>query len=452
VEVKPLDLKTAKIEASRCYYCYDAPCIKACPTEIDIPSFIRKISNQNVKGAALDILGANIMGGTCARVCPVETLCQQACVREKSEAKPVQIGLLQKFATDEYFKRYPTAPTDEPEFKRAKSHGKKVAIVGAGPAGLACAHRLAMLGYEATLFEAREKSGGLNEYGLAPYKMTGDFAQQEIEFILSVGGIKIENNKRLGRDFTLTELQKKYSAVFLAIGLGGTKVLGIPGETLGGVSNAVDMIEKIRQSHALDHEQNHGALGALSKIPVPSHVVVIGGGNTAIDIAIQMKKLGSEFVTLAYRRGRAEMGATSVEIDLAQKNGVLILNWLRPVKIEGAAGAAESIQFETTENRGAELAGTGQFINLKAGAIFKAIGQTLASDFVMGEGQKFKTNHGKIVVAQNFETSVLGVFAGGDAVEPGLDLTVTAVQQGKLAALAIHQKLEGNNLEGNNNG
>ncbi|MEK6577736.1 MAG: NAD(P)-binding protein, partial [Bdellovibrionota bacterium] len=192
----PLSAKKAEIESSRCYYCYDAPCIQACPTQIDIPSFIRKISNGNTRGAAIEILSANIMGGTCARACPVETLCQQACVREKAEQKPVLIGQLQRFATDEFFK------TGENPFKREKANGMKVAVVGAGPAGMSCAHRLATLGYEITIYEAKPKSGGLNEYGLAPYKVTDNFVQREIDFILSVGGIRVEHRKKLGKEIT----------------------------------------------------------------------------------------------------------------------------------------------------------------------------------------------------------------------------------------------------------
>ncbi|MBL7671367.1 MAG: NAD(P)-dependent oxidoreductase [Bdellovibrionaceae bacterium] len=432
----PLDLKTAQIEASRCYYCYDAPCIQACPTEIDIPSFIRKISNQNVKGAAVDILSANIMGATCARVCPVEILCQRACVREKSEAKPVQIGQLQRFATDEYFRKDVLKSSQEPAFVRAKSTGKQVAVVGAGPAGLSCAHRLALFGHEVMVYEAREKSGGLNEYGLAPYKMTHGIAQKEIDFILSVGGIKIENNRKLGKDILLSDLQKQFSAVFLGLGLGGTNELNIPGEELIGVLSAVDMIATIRQTKELSKM-------AISKMGIPSEVVVIGGGNTAIDISIQMKKLGAQIVNLVYRRGPGEMGATQHEIELAQKNGVRILNWLKPVKIEGNAGTVRSIQFEYTENREGKILGTGKFLNLKADAIYKAIGQRLALDFLKTEGLNLKLHRQKISVDKNFETSVPGVYAGGDAIEAGQDLTVTAVQQGKLAALAIHQRLEG---------
>lgn len=414
----PLDLKRAQIEASRCYYCYDAPCITACPTGIDIPSFIRKISNKNIKGAALDILSANIMGGTCSRACPVETLCQEACVREKSEAKPVLIGELQRYATDEYFK------TKEQPFKRAPSTGKKVAVVGAGPAGLSCAHKLATLGHDVVVYEAKEKAGGLNEYGLAPYKMTNNFAQKEIEFILSVGGIKIETGKTVGKDISLSELQKNYSAVFLGTGLNGVNSLNIPGEELPHVLDAVRFIAKIRQTKD------------LSKIPVGQNVVVIGGGNTAVDIAIQMKKLGAEFVTLVYRRGTQAMGATVHEQELAQLNGVLIKTWMKPTKID-----SNEIEFEYTESTDGKFKGTGKFIKIKADQIFKAIGQTLTPEYLSNEGKTIDVISAKIGVNENFETSVPGIFAGGDVTGIGEDLTVTAVQQGKLAALAIHKKL-----------
>jgi glutamate synthase (NADPH/NADH) small chain len=414
----------AKVAASRCYYCYDAPCIEACPTGIDIPSFIRKISNGNVRGAATDILGANVMGGTCARACPVETLCQAACVREHQEGKPVEIGRLQRYATDEFL------ATGEQPFVRAPSNGMKVAVVGAGPAGLSCAHRLATLGYDVTVFEARKKSGGLNEYGLAPYKLADDFAQKEVDFILSIGGIRIEHGKALGRDFSVQDLQKKYAAVFLGIGLGDVNGMGTPGEELQGVHDAAAFIAEIRQAKD------------LSKIPVGRHVVVIGGGNTAVDIAIQMKRLGAEFVTLVYRRGVEQMGATHHEQDLAQKNGVLIKTWAKPVQILGRDGAAQSMEFEYTElDPSGRLVGTGRKFVLPADQVFKAIGQTLRiGDMNPGPGAP-ATDKGKILVREGFETTVPGVFAGGDCVGPGEDLTVTAVQQGKLAALAIHEKL-----------
>ncbi|MDZ4660446.1 MAG: NAD(P)-dependent oxidoreductase [Pseudomonadota bacterium] len=400
------DVKKAMREANRCYYCYDAPCITACPTGIDIPSFIRKISNGNNRGAALDILSANIMGGTCARACPVETLCEAACVREKSEKEPVTIGQLQKYAVDEFLK------TDEKPFRQAKPNGLKVAVIGAGPAGLSCAHQLSLLGYDVSVFEAQEKPGGLNEYGLAPYKLTNNFAQKEIEFILSVGGIKIENNKKLGRDFTLTELKAKYSAVFLGIGLTNVNSLGIPGEDLPSVIDAVTFIAKIRQTKD------------LQKIPVTQNIVVIGGGNTAVDIAIEMKKLGADNVTIVYRRGLENMSATHHEIELAKKNGVLIKTNGVPKKI-----TKDGVEFET--------------FTLRAEQIFKAIGQKLNLEVLGSEAQLIENKQGKVLVNSDFETSLKNVFAGGDCTGIGEDLTVTAVQQGKLAALGIHKKLKG---------
>src|SRR5215831_3838441 len=208
----PLARAEALVDASRCYFCHDAPCIEACPTGIDIPGFIRKIATDNVKGAAVTILSENIMGGACARVCPVEVLCEAACVREAQESKPVQIGALQRYATDWLFEH------DVQPFSRAPSSGKRVAVVGAGPAGLACAHRLSMLGHDITIYESRPKAGGLNEYGIAAYKVPNDFAQHEIAFILSLGGIRIEHGKRLGRDVSLAGLRRDFDAVFLGVG------------------------------------------------------------------------------------------------------------------------------------------------------------------------------------------------------------------------------------------
>ncbi len=410
----PLGKTDAEVESSRCYYCYDAPCIRSCPSEIDIPSFIRKIGNGNVRGAAKDILDANILGGTCARVCPVETLCQEACVRDKVDGVPVAIGQLQRYATDEYFK------SGEQHFTREPSNGKKVAVIGAGPAGLSAAHLLSRFGYEVVIFEAKAKAGGLNEYGIAPYKLTDDFAQREVEFVLSLGGIRIEYGKSLGREITLEGLKKDYDSVFLGVGLGGNNALGVSGENLPGVQDATKKIEEIRQAKD------------LAKVAVGRDVIVIGGGNTAVDIAVQMKRLGAEFVTLVYRRGTAEMGATGHEQEIAQNNGVLLKTWAMPKEIRGTAAGVTEMEFEYTElNSAGKLVGTGKTFVLKADQVFKAIGQKL----VPPAGLALES--GKLKVDENFQTTLPGVYAGGDCVAIGEDLTVTSVQHGKLAARAI---------------
>lgn len=424
----PLDRKKALIESSRCYFCHDAPCVEACPTSIDIPNFIRMINTGNTLGAAQEILDANILGGMCARVCPTEILCEDKCVRNTSEDKPVNIGMLQRFAVDHLLE------SNHRPFSRQKPTGKRVAIVGGGPAGLSCAHALAVQGHDVTIFEAKPKLGGLNEYGIAAYKTVNDFAQKEVQFILSIGGISVKTGQALGRDVTLDQLRKDFDAVFLGFGLAGVNALGLEGEDkLAGVEDAVAYIANLRQT------------ADKSKLKVGRKVVVIGGGNTAIDISVQTKRLGAEDVTLVYRRGSEQMSATWHEQEFAQVNGVKLKHWARPVRLIGHNGAVREVEFERTalDNRG-QLMGTGETFSILCDQVFKAIGQTLVKDPVNGKARETLDLHGgKIAVNAERKTSLDNVWAGGDCIASGIDLTVQSVEDGKVAARSIDRYLSG---------
>ena len=420
----PLGRHEALVEADRCYFCYDAPCVKACPTTIDIPLFIRQILTDNPIGSAETILSQNILGGMCARVCPTETLCEEACVREEAEGKPVKIGLLQRYATDTLMDEKGEQP-----FARAASTGKRVAVVGGGPAGLAAAHRLAMHGHDVVIYDAREKAGGLNEYGIAAYKAPDDFAQAEVDFVLSIGGITVEHGKALGRDITLGELRQSYDAVFLGMGLAGVNALALEGESLPGVEDAVDYIADLRQAEDL---------GAL---PVGGRVVVIGGGMTAVDVAVQSKRLGAREVTMVYRRGPEKMGASLYEQELAQKSGVVLRFHARPQRLVVTDGRVAGIVFEETADRDGRLVGTGATFELPADMVFKAIGQTLVPGVLNGAAETIAVVGGKIGVDDERRTSLGGVWAGGDCAATGEDLTVAAVADGRIAAESIHRAL-----------
>ncbi len=414
----PLTGHEASVESDRCYFCYEAPCQKACPTSIDIPLFIRQIAAGNRAGSAKTIFDANILGGMCARVCPTETLCEEACVREAAEGKPVRIGLLQRYATDALIE------SGRSPYTRAAPTGKRVAIVGGGPAGLACAHALAVAGMDVTIFEARAKPGGLNEYGIAAYKTVDDFAAKEAAFVLSVGGIETQYGVALGEHVKLDELKRDYDAVFLAMGLGATNKLGLPGESeLENVVDAVDYIAALRQA------------GDLTALPVGRRVVVIGGGMTAIDIAVQSKKLGAQSVTIVYRRSSTQMKASRFERELAQTHGVVIRSWARPVAIEGHAGVFSGVLFEDTHEHEGVLAPAGSVFRIEADMLFTAIGQRGRPEVLDGAG--LELNGGRIVVDGERRTNVPGVWAGGDCVLGGEDLTVSAVEDGKRAARSI---------------
>nr|WP_321508910.1 NAD(P)-dependent oxidoreductase [uncultured Celeribacter sp.] len=412
-----LDDHEALVAADRCYFCHDAPCMTACPTSIDVPLFIRQILTGTPEAAAKTILDQNILGGMCARVCPTETLCEEVCVREVAEGKPVEIGRLQRYATDRLM-----AQNIHP-FTRAEPTGKRIAVVGAGPAGLAAAHRLAMKGHDIVVYDARDKRGGLNEYGIASYKAPDGFAQKEVDWLTHIGGITFEHGKALGAGLTLDGLKAEYDALFLAIGLAGVNALRADGEDKSGVRDAVDFISELRQAED------------LSKLPIGRNVVVIGGGMTAVDAAVQAKLLGAQNVSMVYRRGRARMSASDYEQDLATSKGVQIFYNAAPVGVYGNGSVAE-VEFEYTTEEDGTLKGTGETFRLPADQVFKAIGQTLD-----GAPEGLTIEGGKIAVSATGRTSVEGVWAGGDCASGGEDLTVTAVAEGRDAAEDIHAKL-----------
>lgn len=422
----PLDHHEALVESDRCYFCYDAPCMQACPTSIDIPMFIRQISTGNPIGSAKTIFDQNILGGMCARVCPTETLCEEVCVREVAEGKPVQIGRLQRYATDVAMEQ------GRQFYQRAAKTGKKVAVVGAGPAGLAAAHRLARHGHDVTIFEAKPKSGGLNEYGIAAYKSTDDFAQAEVDYVTAIGGIEIEHGKALGRDVHLAELTAGYDAVFLGMGMAGVNALRADGEDAKGVRDAVDFIAELRQAND------------LSKLAVGRRVVVIGGGMTAVDAAVQSKLLGAEEVTIAYRRGQDDMNASEFEQDLATANGVVIRHWVQPKRVISDKGKVSGVELEYTTMKGDRLTGTGEHFVVAADQVLRAIGQQFVPAALNGSGPAIELDAGRIKVDAEGRTSLAKVWAGGDCVRAGEDLTVAAVAAGRDAAENIHRALTSN--------
>ncbi len=410
---EPLNGHEALVAADRCYFCHDAPCQDACPTDIDIPLFIRQISTGTPEAAARTILSQNILGGMCARVCPTETLCEEVCVRETAEGKPVKIGQLQRFATDTLMQ------AGAQPFARAGDSGKSVAVIGAGPAGLSAAHRLAMHGHAVTIYDARSKAGGLNEFGIASYKSVDGFAAREVDWLLGIGGIEVKLGQALGNGLNLDALSKKHDAVFLGLGLAAVNALGNDGEALDNVIDAVDFISDLRQS------------GDVSTLNVGRNVVVIGGGMTAVDAAIQSKLLGAESVTLAYRRGRDRMAASQFEQDLAASKGVHIITNATPVAFHGDGvgnGSVVEVEFSYTD-------GSGDNFRLPADQAMKAIGQRL------GDAMGLDIDGGKIKVDDAGRTSRAGVWAGGDCASGGDDLTVTAVAEGRDTAEDIHATL-----------
>lgn len=410
----------ALVEAERCLYCWDAPCRQACPTGIDVPGFIRRIADDNLRGAARTILSANPFGGTCARACPTEVLCEEVCVRNVQQGKPVEIGRLQRYATDAVMSQPVTAL-----FTRAPASGRRIAVVGAGPAGLTCAFELARRGHEVVVHDARPLPGGLNEYGLAAYKMAGDFAQAEAAWLLGIGGVQWRPGWQLETAAQLAELRAAFDAVYVAPGLAGTRRLGIDGELLHGVHDAVDFIAALRQ--AKDGE-------ALARLPMGRRVVVIGGGMTAVDIAVQSRLLGADEVQMVYRRGPEQMGASQAEREWAQKNGVVIHFGLAPLAIDGHGGHVAAVRF--TPHPAQPGAPETRF---DADLVFKAIGQKLDEAAFAGSGLTLLD--GRIVTDANGHTGVPRLYAGGDCRAGGRDLTVEAVEDGKRAAAAMHQEL-----------
>jgi dihydropyrimidine dehydrogenase (NAD+) subunit PreT len=418
----PLSRNEAAVESARCLMCYDAPCTHACPTHIDIPRFIKKISTHNLLGSARTILESNLLGATCARVCPVQELCEGACVLG-SEHKPIAIGRLQRYAMDYAYR------SSAPLFQPAKPTGKKVAVIGAGPAGLSCAGELAKRGHSVTLFEKRDLAGGLSTYGIIGLREPVEIALAEVDVLIRLG-MKLETGKELGANLSLSDLQSNFAAVFLSVGLGTTNALGIPGE-----EHILDGLEYIEKSKMDQH-----------KLAVGRNVLVIGAGNTAIDCATIARRLGAELVTMVYRRTENEMTAYHHEYEFIKNEGVRFSFLTQPIRVHSSNGSVHSLECIRISLGSLDASGRpapepkpGSEFHLPADQIVKATGQEKPS---LASLLKLKTEKGFLQVSQNFETSLSGVYAGGDCIRArGAASTVMAVQDGKLAARAIHERL-----------
>lgn len=415
----------AVVEANRCLFCYDAPCMKSCPTSIDVPMFIRQITTQNIKGSAKTIFDSNILGAGCSRVCPVEKLCEGACVYNLMDEKPIQIARLQRYSTEKAISEAWQL------YERTPSVNRRVAVIGAGPAGLSCAHSLAKQGVEVVIYEKEQKGGGLMTYGIAGYKVTPEFCEAEVDFITSIGGISIEYGQELGRDVFLNELQHNFDAVFLGIGVGLARPLSIEGENLLGVENALEFIYNIRTQ-------------SLSDVAVGDKVAVVGLGMTAIDAATQAKRLGASEVTIVYRRTEAEKPCTDAEVDIARLDGVQFVFLAAPKEIKGIDGKVNALICEKmtlgepdASGRRAPIA-TGETFSLDVDMVIKAAGQMPFERLVSNAHLAHK--YGKIVVSEDGSTNLKGIFAGGDAVNGGKEV-VDAVQAGKVGAAGILQFL-----------
>lgn len=411
----------ALVEANRCLFCYDAPCTKSCPTGINVPKFIKQITTEDIKGSARTIFTSNIMGAGCSKVCPVEKLCEGACVYNLMNEEAIPIAKLQRYSTEAAMNK------GWQLFERKPGTGKKVAVIGAGPAGLSCAHMLSRQGVDVTIFEKESKGGGLMTYGIAAYKVTPQFCADEVDYITGIGGISIQYNQELGKHITLEALKNKYDAVYIGIGVGLARQLEIPGEQLQGVEDAISFIYQLR-----NNEYHKTAIG--------NKVAVIGMGMTAIDAATQAVRLGASEVTMVYRRTEAEKPCTNVELDIAKLDGCKIIWLAAPKEIIGVDGKATQLVCSIMKLGVPDASGrrspvdTGETFTLEVDMIIKAAGQMpfekLAAD------NHLDNQHGKLLVTDKAISNIPGVFAGGDCVNGGKEV-VDAVQAGKDGALAI---------------
>jgi glutamate synthase (NADPH/NADH) small chain len=421
-QLPPLSPNAAAVEADRCLYCFDAPCTHACPTHIDIPRFIKKIASQNLRGSAETIFASNLLGATCARVCPVQELCEGACVLG-ADHKPIAIGRLQRYAMD-YARDhgcYPKASTTP--------SGRKIAVIGAGPAGLSCAGELARLGHAVTIFEKRAKPGGLSTYGIIALREPAEIALEEARMIEGLG-VKIETGVEFGKNRSLAELQRQFESVVLSVGLGRTPALGIEGEEA--IDDGLEFIE--------------GSKTDAATLKVGRNVIVIGAGNTAVDCATIANRLGAERVTMVYRRTDREMTCYEHEYDFARKEGIEFRFLAQPSRVVLEGGKPIGLECRRVElgapdasGRPSPVAVQGSEFVLAADQIVKAVGQEKPS-LVSLLGLENKK--GFIAVDGSFLTSVPGVYAIGDCIRAtGAASTVMAVEDGKLAALAIHAQV-----------
>ena len=423
----PLTQSQALEQGSRCLFCHDAPCIKACPTGIDVPQFIRQILTGNLRGSARTILDANILGHSCARVCPTSVLCEGACVLNEQGKKPVEIGKLQRYAVD------PIIAEGKQLFKAGVPNGYRVALIGAGPASLSCAFELRRRGYETAVFDANPKPGGLDTYGIAAYKMRADDVVKEIDMIRALG-VEIKSGAAVGKDITLSDLERDYDAIFIGIGLGETDDLQIPGEDLPGCRDAISFIEETKNKR-------------FDQVQVAKRVAVIGGGNTAIDVVTAARRLGAEEVYMVYRRSPQEMSAFDYEYELARQDSVTFVWQALPQRVLGN-GRVEALECLRTRPAEKDARGRARFVaipgsefRLEVGMVVKALGQKRKIDFLQ-QIPKLELNNGCVVVdSQTMRTANARYFAGGDCVNGGGEV-VDAVAHGKKAAAGIHQMLE----------